>query len=204
MYYFTGTTKEGKTMSDNHEEKNIPLAAEGNEQAFSNSEDEYEAKITADGSVILTRYKGNAENVVVPAAWKGCPVVELERTFCENETIKSVTIPDSVIIIGFMAFYGCSSLTSVTIPDSVTSIGDGAFFYCSSLTIVTIPDSVTSIGSWAFSGCSSLTSVTIPDSVTDIGDWVFYDCNNLTVLCPQNSRAWQYCEENDIPHQPLG
>ena len=48
--------------------------------------------------------------------------------------LTSITIPDSVVSIGFDAFWGCTSLTSITIPDSVTSIGNYAFYGCSSLT----------------------------------------------------------------------
>ena len=56
--------------------------------------------------------------------------------------------------------YGnCSGLTSVTIPNSVMSIGYAAFCGCSGLTSVTIPNSVTSIESYAFFGCNGLTSV---------------------------------------------
>lgn len=51
------------------------------------------------------------------------------------------------------------SLTSVTIPNSVTSIGSNAFTRCTNLTSITIPSSVTSIGSDAFSSCNGLTSV---------------------------------------------
>ncbi|MBE6752772.1 MAG: leucine-rich repeat domain-containing protein [Ruminococcaceae bacterium] len=182
MYYFTGTTKEGKTMSDNHEEKNIPLAAEGNEQAFSNSEDEYEAKITADGGVILTRYKGNAENVVIPAVWEGRPVVGLLETFNGNDEIKSVVIPDSVTAIGGHTFFDCGSLVYVTIPDSVTAIDEMAFESCSSLSSITIPDSVTHIGTFAFYGCRSLTSIIIPSGVTAIGEEAFYGCSSLTSI----------------------
>ena len=95
-------------------------------------------------------------------------------------SVTSVTIPNSVKIIGDGAFRDCSSLTSVTIPNSVTSIGWNAFKGCSSLTSVTIPNSVTSIGWNAFYGCSSLKSVTIPDGVTHIGEYAFAGCDSLT------------------------
>lgn len=61
-----------------------------------------------------------------------------------------VTIPASVIWIGYRAFFKCSNLISVTIPDGVTSIGRSAFEYCTALTLLNIPNSVTSIESNAF------------------------------------------------------
>ncbi len=93
--------------------------------------------------------------------------------------LKSITIADSVISIGFSAFSGCSSLTSITIPNSVISIDISAFSDCSSLTSITIPDSVTSIGHYAFNKCKSLKSITIPDSVTSIGHGILAGCSSL-------------------------
>ncbi len=101
-------------------------------------------------------------------------------SYCKSLT--SVTIGNSVTSIGYGAFSGCRNLKNIAIPDSVTSIGDSAFEGCASLTSVTIPDSVTSIGDWAFYECESLTSVTIPDSVTSIGDWAFSGCNSLAEI----------------------
>ena len=45
-------------------------------------------------------------------------------------SLKSITIPNSVDSIGYLAFAYCDSLTSVTIGESVSKIGEGAF-YCS-------------------------------------------------------------------------
>ena len=101
-------------------------------------------------------------------------------TFCDCDSLTSITIPDSVTTIEHSAFYACSSLTSITIPEGVVSIGDAAFSGCSSLTSITIPEGVVSIGNVAFSLCSSLTSITIPDSVTTIGNHAFEYCSSLT------------------------
>ena len=103
-------------------------------------------------------------------------------------SLTSITIPNSVTSIGYIAFNGCIGLTSMTIPNSVTSIGSYAFANCTGLTSMTIPNSVTSIGSYAFANCTGLTNITIPDSVTAIGGSAFYGCTNLeTITIPKNS-----------------
>lgn len=94
----------------------------------------------------------------------------------------SITIPNSVTYIGDYAFMGCSGLTNITIPNSVTTIGDHTFWYCTGLKSVTIPNSVTLIDDNAFYGCSKLTSIDIPNSVTHIGDKAFCICSSLTSL----------------------
>ena len=101
--------------------------------------------------------------------------------------ISSVTIPNTVTIIGMYAFYDCKKLTSITIPNSVTSIDASAFDGCTGLKSVTIGNSVTSIGRQAFSRCTGLTSITIPNSVTSIGSYAFQICSGLTSVTIGNS-----------------
>ncbi|MCI9428149.1 MAG: leucine-rich repeat protein [Eubacterium sp.] len=98
--------------------------------------------------------------------------------------VQSVTLPDSVKMIGSYAFANCYALTDVLIPDSVTEIGNRAFADCESLEHITIPDSVTSIYNGAFYHCGSLKQVTIPASVTEIkylngNEGVFEGCGSL-------------------------
>ena len=88
------------------------------------------------------------------------------------------TIPQGTLEIGDDAFYRCESLRSVSIPDSVTRIGRSAFEE-TGLTSVSIPDSVTQIDTAAFRDCRSLTSVTIPGSVTQIARFTFFECKSL-------------------------
>ncbi|MDE5745149.1 MAG: leucine-rich repeat protein [Paramuribaculum sp.] len=129
--------------------------------------------------------------------FKNCPIGTLylgrnlsygtTSPFWNKNTIKSVTIGDSVTKIGDQAFIGCTKLTALTIGNSVRKIGDSAFYSCTGLTSITIPESVTSIGNNAFYGCTGLTSVTIPNSVTIIGGSSFSGCTGLTSITIPNS-----------------
>lgn len=127
---------------------------------------------------ILKRYTGKENAIVIPDSVK----IIGSLAFYDCTKLTSVTIPNSVTSIEEGAFRGCKSLTSITIPNSVTSIGVGAFSDCINLTSVTIPNSITKIRSYVFSGCKNLTSVTIPDSVTSIGWKTFEDCTSLTSI----------------------
>lgn len=71
------------------------------------------------------------------------------------ETIKNVSIPDSITRIEEFSFSGCENLTSVKLSDNVVFIGKQAFKYCRSITSITIPESVTDMESEVFDGRGS-------------------------------------------------
>ena len=99
-------------------------------------------------------------------------------TFAGCSSLQSVTIPDSVTIIGTSPFEDCSSLQSMTIPDSVTTIGMRAFEDCGNLASVTIPDKLLRIGTRAFNNSSIFKSINFEGNAPALGSHVFKMVSN--------------------------
>ena len=92
--------------------------------------------------------------------FKGSKIKDIEPyTFKNCVNLKEITLPESLMVIDYDAFFGCSSLTKVVIPDNVFEIGKTAFLGCTSLTEATIGRSVRSIGEKCFDGCEKLATV---------------------------------------------
>ena len=148
------------------------------------------------------------ENVVVPEGIKyiGADAFNAYSTQTPNnmETLKSITLPESLVSIGKNAFQACKALGSITIPKNVSEIGGGAFSNCSSLVTaeilgpvkeltgttgvflgcaamknVTLPDTLTNIGTGTFNGCASLEKIDLPAGLTEIGREAFNGCESL-------------------------
>ena len=99
--------------------------------------------------------------------------------FMYCQSLKSITIPNTVTSIANDAFSCCYSLKSVTIPNAVTSLESNTFYYCYSLVSVSVPSGITTIKATAFSNCFSIKSITIPNGVTSIGNQAFYYCYTI-------------------------
>ena len=154
-------------------------------------------------SWVVKKIGGNSD-VVIANTYRGLPVAGIGGwAFAHDDTLRSVTLPNSLSLISWHAFCWCENLTSIVIPESVTSIGIGAFFRCNSLTSINIPNKVTSILHDAFLDCTSLTSINIPRSVTEIAHEAFDGCDKLVIKGYAGSYAEKYAKENGIPFETI-
>lgn len=99
--------------------------------------------------------------------------------YARGKKESSFMIPDGVTSLSWNTFKDCDSLKKITLPNSLEWIGNGVFHGCTGLTEIIIPDGVRVIQSGAFHGCTGLTSVEIPASVTEIQWKIFPACTNL-------------------------
>lgn len=115
------------------------------------------------------------------------PVVKW-GTFFGCTKLDSVTLGDGVAEIEGVAFYGCSSLRIVVFGKGLTTIGDHAFYRCSKLLSQSFPVNLTSIGNYAFCFCTNMSSVFCHDGMESIGAYAFDNSALGTLSVPG---AWE-------------
>lgn len=83
--------------------------------------------------VEISKYCG-APDAIVPSMLGGKNIVGISReAFAGNYSLKSVTLPDTLLYIDREAFARCYSLKLVKIPGSIIKVGEKAFSSCCSL-----------------------------------------------------------------------
>ena len=141
--------------------------------SFADNDGDYE--YTRSGSqATITKYNGSKTEVEIPENFGGsyATVVAIGN---EN---------------GVDAFRGNTKIESVTVPDTVKVIGASSFMICTSLKTVVLGEGVETIDSRAFSGCSSLATVTIGANVKSIASDAFSSTNITTVNYGGTRAQW--------------
>ena len=117
-----------------------------------------------------------------------------------NEMIQTIIINPGVTRIGGGAFRDCTSLKTVTLPSSLISIRPYAFSGCSSLNSINLPNGLEEIEFRAFSYCNSLTSITIPSSVAYIEHYGYYNafdfCGGLESIVVESGNPYYDSRNN--------
>jgi hypothetical protein len=105
--------------------------------------------ITNDNNELtITGYTGPGGDVSIPDSIDGLPVTAIATKACWfNTNIVNLTITNSGITLGEMAFYRCSVLATVAIGPGVTNIGNAAFAYNYTLLSIAVDSSNPNYGS---------------------------------------------------------
>ena len=137
-------------------------------------------------------------NVVVPQTYQGKSVtVILENAFNKNYSMRSISIPNTVKVIGVGAFEEARGLANIEVREIEGAINpiyssyDGALIKNDLGTVylefvprvksgtLTIPEGVDAIRAKAFYFTPLIEKVIISQDVTEIADQAFYNCENL-------------------------
>ena len=113
---------------------------------------------TNQGTITIFGYAGFGGVVTIPATIHGFPVTS----------------------IGTNAFAGNNSVTTVTIPQSVTNLEDGAFYLCTNLTTLYFQGNAPAMGSAVFYGITNAIAYYLPGAtgweatLGGVAAWVLY------------------------------
>lgn len=164
----------------------------------------WEYEVNESGEIENLKYTNATElsgKINLPSTLDNKTVVSLgDEAFKSAANITGVTVPNSIRIIGYGAFEGCTSLSSVDLGN-ITTLSFQVFKGCTSLTSITIPKTLTN---GSVSPCldnpnitnitleegltkvpqnlcanTGITEITIPKSVTEIEYSAFENCKNL-------------------------
>ena len=143
------------------------------------TDDGFSYTVNASSEAVVLGCDGTCpSSLVIPDTLGGSPVTEITTYAFDAEGITSVSVPNSVTIIGLAAFQS-NAISSLTLGNSVSEIRASAFEN-NSLTSLVIPNSVLTIGNAAF-GNNSISSLDLGTGVQTIGENAFF-LNQLTSL----------------------
>ena len=151
---------------------------------------------------IATGCVGYEEHIEIASIYDGLRVKEIKSgAFAENEFIKTVSIPNTIEVIGNRAFYSCKALESVHLEEGTGAIGlsafegccgllrvsiagsialsERAFYGCTMLKTISFDKDIYYIGKDSFAYCSSLLSITLPGGISEIPEGAFSHCESL-------------------------
>ncbi len=129
-----------------------------------------------------------ARHVVIPELVNSARVVSIQpEAFCQCDIIKTVSMPNSIRVLGYRAFYNCTNLEELTVypsgaPTASFTIGIQALYRCKELRRIECPRMVQV--NICENGCYQCASLEAIDGlIYSLAPGALQDCvkiNNLT------------------------
>ena len=152
---------------------------------YTDSEGEYKGELNIPATV---KDSADVSYTVTAIGWfafsKGAGNEKYDAFGWHKSYFTSVTFPNTLKVIRWMAFRNANLTDTLNFPASLTTIEGYAFDHCSDLTgPLNFPESLTTIARGAFGSCSGLTGITYTgEQVTKFGERVAYGCTRLEYL----------------------
>ena len=139
--------------------------------------------IVENGETIITKYKGERGELIIPSEIDGYKVKKIGENIIEKdlkERIYEIKINEGIEEIESYSFYECKEVHIVKLPDSIKKIGDYAFSGCENLHEINIPRNLEILGEKGpvFEG-TKIRAIQIPEKVKRISENAFMGCENL-------------------------
>ncbi|MCR5491009.1 MAG: leucine-rich repeat domain-containing protein [Bacilli bacterium] len=156
----------------------------------------------------VTGYSGTEHKPAIPTVYAGTPVVEIgEEAFLGNESIWSIDVPSSILLIADRAFASCPNLIAVYLPSTVSYLGESI---CQSDTRtqlyfkITQTQAANKVEEYEFDAdfakgmiCQPRFDVSVKPEVVSVGDFVaLFDDQNKAVV---NYVGSKYDSELTLP-----
>ena len=168
----------------------------------------FDFEIISKDKVRLTKSHNDWQEIEIPASvlidGQKFYVTEIgARVFQQNQTLKTITLPNTIEKIGDAAFYG-TGIANLYFKGTIADWANIHFsdwdsnpvcsyteFYLNNTRFegnkLILPNSTKRIGSYSFRDFDQITSIEIPNSVTRIEKSAFIGCDNLTsVIIPKS------------------
>ena len=97
----------------------------------------------------------------------------------KNCSLKTISLPETILLIDDYAFIYCRQLESIRIPEGIKEIAQYCFSNCVSLSKVELPETIRIIHQSAFATCWNLKHITFPQRLCEIGKMAFFCCYQL-------------------------
>lgn len=148
-----------------------------------------------------------ATSMIISDEYDGLPVSSIKSfAFQDQKNLVTIEIPNSIIDIGFRAFFGCSALENLVLPDNIVNIGRQAFIdttffntethwkngvlYINNHLIAAdnlqignsyvVKPGTKTISEQAFKNCGTLKQITLPAGLVSINKEAFDNCSGIT------------------------
>lgn len=134
-----------------------------------------------EGSIRITGYKGSNTTETIPnSTIDGKKIIALYYVEGLNfEPIENLIIDAQINEIPEKIFHNCNSLKYITLPNTIKKIGYYSFASCVNLQEIDFPPSLEFIDEFSFPGCKSIKKIIFPKSLVILGNHSFIECNNL-------------------------